>query len=132
VIDGGSTNGMSFFQGAFRPRPDVLMTLSKSMFPKALPVCLVVLFMWASPAYAQDILDKGTSLVRTLLTFVQAMASLLCVGAMIRAGLAFTQVNEYEQAIDRLKSTIIACAIVFSAVGTVQLIKNHFGQMTLN
>lgn len=98
-----------------------------------LPVffCAAIFVLWAAPAQAQDILEKGTSLVRTLLTFLQAVASLLCVGAMIRAGLAFNQINEYEQAIDRLKSTIIACAIVFSAVGIVQLIKNHFGQMSL-
>lgn len=107
------------------------MNLSQRVRRALFTLCLALVLVWAAPAHAEDILATGTSLVRTLLSFVQALASLLCVGAMIRAGLAFNQVNEYEQAIDRLKSTIITCAIVFSAVGLVQLIKNYFGQMIL-
>jgi hypothetical protein len=82
----------------------------------------------ASPPFQTQhtgILGKAEGAILSLLSFLQTLASLGCTAAVIRAGMRFTKVNEYENAIDQLKSTLIACAIVFSAVGLVQYIKTN-------
>ena len=108
------------------------MRATKRLFTPGLPIMLAAaVLLTAEPAYAHDILKKGESLIRLMLSFLQTIASLMCVAAMIRAGLAFNEVNEYEQAIDRLKNTLIASTIVFGAVGIVQLIKTHIGIGTM-
>lgn len=77
------------------------------------------------PAYAQ--VDREmTNLVKKGVTLVQGIAIALCVLAVVKAGLNFTDEEKAQGAWGRLKMTLIGCAIVFGAVGIVQFVKNQF------
>jgi hypothetical protein len=89
---------------------------------------LAVVVLQPQTAHAQEFIEKAVGLVKMFVSLLQTVASLGCIIAMIRAGMRFTNDSERHDAVEGLKSTLVGCAIIFGAVGIVQLFKSQFGE----